>query len=93
MALPHRAGSIEVMENINSFRLYRSNTDKMLGGVCGGLAQAFGVDVTLVRIAFVVLTLLGAGMAAVVYVAIWALAPLESPVTPAGDVPADAAQF
>lgn len=80
------------MENLNSFRLYRSSTDKMLGGVCGGLAEALGIDAAILRIAFVVLTLLGAGMAAVVYIAIWALAPVGSPVTPAGDVPVDGSQ-
>lgn len=34
-------------------RLYRSNRDKMIAGVCGGIAQYFGVDATLVRLAFV----------------------------------------
>ncbi|SHK35360.1 phage shock protein C (PspC) family protein [Pseudonocardia thermophila] len=67
------------MENLNQFRIRRSNTDKMLGGVCGGLAQSLGVDTALLRIAFVVLTVLGAGVAAVLYVAIWALAPVEDP--------------
>jgi phage shock protein PspC (stress-responsive transcriptional regulator) len=39
--------------------LRRSYTDHMLGGVAGGLARYFGVDSTIVRIAFVVLTLVG----------------------------------
>lgn len=71
------------MENISSFRLYRSTTDRMLGGVCGGLAEALGVDVALLRIAFVVLTLLGAGALAVLYVAIWVLAPEGAPTAAA----------
>ncbi len=77
------------MENLNSFRIHRSSTDKMLGGVCGGLAESLGIDVTVLRLAFVALTVLGAGAAAVIYVAIWALAPIDTPVTPAGDVPVD----
>ena len=39
--------------------LRRSYTDRMLGGVAGGLARYFGVDPTLVRIAFAVLTVFG----------------------------------
>jgi phage shock protein PspC (stress-responsive transcriptional regulator) len=77
------------MENLNSFRIRRSSTDKMLGGVCGGLAESLGIDVTVLRLAFVALTVLGAGAAAVIYVAIWALAPIDTPVTPSGDVPVD----
>jgi phage shock protein PspC (stress-responsive transcriptional regulator) len=39
--------------------LRRSYTDRMLGGVAGGLARYFGVDTMIVRIAFVVLTVVG----------------------------------
>ena len=39
--------------------LRRSYSDRMLAGVAGGVAQYFGVDATIVRIAFVVLTILG----------------------------------
>src|ERR1700689_3869299 len=39
--------------------LRRSYQDRMLGGVAGGLARYFGVDTMIVRIAFVVLTLVG----------------------------------
>ncbi len=40
-------------------RLYKSGTDKMLGGVCGGVAEYFQVDSTLVRLAFIFLLFLG----------------------------------
>jgi phage shock protein C len=40
-------------------RLYRSTTDKMIGGVCAGLANYFGLDPTVVRLIFVFLFLLG----------------------------------
>ncbi len=40
-------------------RLYKSSTDKMLGGVCGGVAEYFQVDSTLVRLAFIFLLFLG----------------------------------
>lgn len=40
-------------------KLYKSRTDRMIDGVCGGFAKYFNVDSTLVRIAWVLLTLLG----------------------------------
>jgi phage shock protein C len=60
-----------------SFRLRRSRTDKMVAGVCGGLAAELGVDAALLRIALVALTLLGVGTGAVLYLAVWLLAPVE----------------
>ena len=35
-------------------KLYLSDTDKMIGGVCGGLAQYFDIDPTIVRIIWIV---------------------------------------
>lgn len=40
-------------------RLYRSRTDRQLAGVCGGLGAYLGIDSTLIRIAFVAVTLFG----------------------------------
>jgi phage shock protein C len=40
-------------------RLYRSRTDRMIGGVCGGLASFFNIDPTIVRLIFVLLLLTG----------------------------------
>ena len=40
-------------------KLYKSNTDKKLAGVCGGIAEYFGIDPTLVRLAWVLFTCLG----------------------------------
>ncbi|MGH3611128.1 MAG: PspC domain-containing protein [Pseudonocardia sp.] len=57
------------------FTLHRSKTDRMLGGVCGGLAESLDVDTALLRIGLVVLTILGFGLGAVVYLAAWILAP------------------
>jgi phage shock protein C len=58
-----------------SFRLRRSRTDRMIGGVCGGLAESLNVDAALLRIGLVALTVLGAGSGLVLYVAAWMLAP------------------
>ena len=40
-------------------RLYKSNENKMLDGVCGGIAEYFNVDPTLIRLAWVVFCALG----------------------------------
>lgn len=60
-----------------AFALRRSRTDRMLGGVCGGLAVSLGVDAALLRVALVVLTVFGFGLGAVFYLAAWYLAPEE----------------
>lgn len=40
-------------------RLYKSNENKMLSGVCGGIAEYFGIDPTLVRLGWVLFCALG----------------------------------
>jgi phage shock protein C len=52
----------------NTFRL--GQTDRKLMGVCSGLADYFGFDVTLVRIAWVLGTVLGFGSLILIYLAI-----------------------
>ena len=42
-----------------SKKLYKSNTNKMLEGVCGGIAEYYGIDPTIVRLAWVVFCALG----------------------------------
>ena len=61
-------------------QLRRSGTDKMLGGVCGGLAEYSGIDTVLWRIGFVALTLT-TGSGIVVYPILWVLMP-SAPVGP-----------
>jgi phage shock protein C len=51
-------------------KLYKSNRNKVLFGVCGGLAEYFNIDVTLVRLVFIVLALSGAGVLAYIIAAI-----------------------
>lgn len=57
------------------FRLHRSRTERMIGGVCGGLAESLDIDVTLLRLAFVALTLLGGGIGIPLYIAAWIVVP------------------
>jgi phage shock protein C len=60
----------------NSKRLYRSNTDKMVAGICGGLAQYLAVDPTIVRLVFLLLFFAG-GSAIPIYLIMWIITPLE----------------
>jgi phage shock protein C len=56
--------------------LFRSNTDKMIAGVCGGLAQYLAVDPTIVRLVFLLLFFLG-GSAIPIYLIMWVITPIE----------------
>jgi phage shock protein C len=64
--------------------LRRSVGDRMVAGVAAGVAEHFGLDVTIVRIAFVVLSFLG-GAAVPLYVAAWLLIPEEGSDTAVAD--------
>ena len=57
-------------------RLYRSRTDRMLGGVCGGLGSYFGVDPSLVRLAMLLLIFFG-GAGPLLYFILWIILPEE----------------
>lgn len=59
-------------------RLYKSNTNKMISGVCGGIAEYFGIDPTLVRLAWAAFVLMG-GSGVLAYI-IAALIIPNSPV-------------
>lgn len=58
-------------------KLYRSRSNKMLMGLCGGLADYFKVDVTLVRISFVILEFLTAGLLIIGYIIVGLIVPKE----------------
>ena len=55
-------------------RFYRSTTEKKIAGVCGGIADYFDVDVTLVRALLIGLSFLG-GWGIIVYLVLWFSAP------------------
>ena len=62
-------------------RLHRSRTEKMIAGVCGGLAEYFGVDPTIVRVLWVVMVLF-AGTGILLYLILWIVMPLDVPNQP-----------
>lgn len=55
----------------------RTRAGKMIAGVCAGLAQEFGVPVTVLRLAFVLGALFGGGIGIVVYLVLWVVMPYE----------------
>lgn len=63
---------------MNEKKLYKSATDKKIAGVCGGIAEYFNVDATLIRLAWVLFSLLG-GSGLLAYI-IAALIMPEQPV-------------
>jgi phage shock protein C len=68
-----------------SKRLYRSRTDRMIGGVAGGVAEYFGVDSALIRLIAVVLAVTGPGV--LIYIVMWIVvpeAPLDHEPAPVG---------
>jgi phage shock protein PspC (stress-responsive transcriptional regulator) len=74
-------------------RLYRSRTDRMLFGVCGGLGKYLGIDPTIIRVIFVLLAFTGFGILAYILLAI--IAPVEESQkkTPQGIVEENVAEI
>ena len=57
--------------------LLRSRKDRMVAGVCAGIADYFGWDVTLVRVIVAVVSVLTGGTGVLAYLAAWAIVPAE----------------
>jgi phage shock protein C len=73
--------SIFFAEELNmKKRLYKIETDKKLDGVCGGIAEYFDMDPTLVRLGWVIITLFSAGAGVIGYIAAAVIMPPKSDV-------------
>jgi phage shock protein C len=59
-------------------RLYRSKTERLLAGVCGGIGLYYDTDPNLIRILWVVLTLLSFGIGVIAYIVAWFIIPEET---------------
>ena len=57
-------------------QLRRSETDKMIAGICGGLGKYFGLDPTILRLVFVLLMIF-AGTGLLAYLIMWLVIPYE----------------
>ena|SRR5579859_6393548 len=68
-------------------KLMRSSTDKKLSGVCAGVASYLDLDVTLVRVLWVVIGLCSAGAALLVYLVLWIALPVEPLYVPVAQTP------
>ena len=55
-------------------KLYRSKTDRKIAGVCGGIAEYFGIDSTLVRLGWILFTFAG-GSGILAYIIAWIIMP------------------
>jgi len=66
-------------DKLGMTRLYRTEEDRILGGVCGGLAEKYDLDPSLVRLATLLLFLAG-GVPLVLYLAAWVVIPPKSEV-------------
>ena len=58
-------------------KLYRSQSNRMVAGVCGGLGEYLNIDPIFVRIFFVLLALAGNGIGVMVYLLLWITVPSE----------------
>ena len=56
-------------------RLFRSTKERMIGGVCGGLAEYFNIDPTIVRLAWAFISLASVGFGVVAYFIAWIIVP------------------
>ena len=59
-------------------RLYRSINDRWIAGVCGGLGNYFNIDPILIRIGFIIITILGYGTGSIIYIVLALLVEEES---------------
>ena len=58
--------------------LQRSKTDRMIAGVCGGIARSYGWDPTIVRILYVLISIVSAAFPGILfYIILWVLIPEE----------------
>lgn len=67
-------------------RLYRSESDRWLLGVCGGIAEYFNLDPNLIRILFIIFALaFGGGI--LLYIILWLIIPMRPPEIVKGEEP------
>lgn len=58
-------------------KLYRSKKNRVISGVCGGIGGYFEIDPTLVRLLWLLISIMGAGSGVVAYIVAWIIIPEE----------------
>ena len=66
-------------------QIMRSRSDRMISGVCGGLAEYFNIDSAIVRLVFVLAVL--SGISPLVYVVLWIVMPEQKPAATSTALP------
>lgn len=59
-------------------KLYLSDTDRKIGGVCGGLGEYFDKDSTVFRVIFILITVFSLGLGIIAYLAMWLVIPKKT---------------
>jgi len=62
-------------KNLKGKRLLRSKKNRMIAGVCAGIGDYFGVDPTVIRLVWVLLTFFSGGVGVLAYVIAWVIIP------------------
>ena len=80
----------DIVPTTEARRLTRSSTDRKIAGVCGGLAEYFGVDATPIRLLWVILSIIcGAGIGGVIaYLLAWLIIPRRHDIVVSAPAPA-----
>lgn len=63
-------------------KLYLSDKDRKIAGVCGGLADYFGIDSTIVRILWALAVVVSFGTGFILYLVFWLIVPRERNILP-----------
>ena len=63
-------------------KLYLSDNDREIAGVCGGLAEYFGIDSTIVRILWALAVMVSYGTGFILYLVFWLIVPRERNILP-----------
>lgn len=63
-------------------KLYLSDKDRKIAGVCGGLAEYFGMDSTIVRILWALAVMVSYGTGFILYLVFWLIVPRERNILP-----------
>lgn len=73
-----QTGGSQQTESAPRGRLFRDDKDKLLGGVCGGLANYLRMDPSIIRILFAIITIGGFGAGFLIYILLWIILPSRS---------------